>query len=220
MGLSSMHLRGSLRLGLFVFAVSVLVCVPFLVLGESAFIPVLERLGDRAIWLIVGAVVLLGLDAILPVPSAWVVIFLAQQTGVIGGIVGGTLGLCLGVIVSTWVGRVAIGRIAPRFVPEQELVRLRESMRRHTILTLACMRSVPVLAETSVMIAAASRVSAWRIFLATLLPNLAIAVVYSLAANDSLLTAGIAFVATIVVSYLFWRTAEFLGERRARVRAE
>jgi 3-dehydroquinate synthase len=139
------------------------------------------------------------------------VVFLAQQAGVAVGILGGVVGLIAGVPVAIWVGRTAVGRVAPWFIPEAELARLRDGMQRHAVLTLACMRSVPVLAETSVMIAAAVGVPARRIFFATLLPNLAIAVVYALAGNDSLLTALIAFLATVTLSYGAWR---FLESRR------
>lgn len=200
-----MNLRRVLRLGLLVFAVSILVCLPFLVFGEELFTPALEQLRRHTGWLAAATVALLALDAVLPVPSAWVLILLALEGGLPLGIIGGSVGLCAGVLVSTWIGRVAIGRLAPRFVSETEIARLRESIVQHTTLTLACMRSVPVLAETSVMIAAAAGVPTWRIFLATLLPNIAVATVYSVAASDSILTASIAFVATIGTSYLFWR---------------
>ena len=149
-----MNLRSVLRLSVLVFAVSVAVCLPFLLLGEEVFVPLLDSLKHHTGWLVFGAVLLLGLDAMMPVPSAWVLIFLALHGGVFTGIVGGSLGLCLGVVVSTWVGRVTVGWVAPKFIPPVEIVRLRESMAQHTTLTLACMRSVPVLAETSVMIAA------------------------------------------------------------------
>ncbi len=209
-----MNLRSVLRLSLLVFVVSVVVCLPFLILGEDVWVPLLDSLKERTGWLVLGTIVLLSLDAVLPVPSAWVLIFLALQAGVATGIVAGSLGLCLGVLVSTWIGRMTVGRLAPRFIPDAELARLRQSMVRHTTLTLACMRSVPVLAETSVMIAAAAGVPAGRIFLATLLPNIAIAVVYAVAASDSFLTACVAFFATIGVSYLTWRI--FDGSAAAR----
>lgn len=203
-----MPARATLRLSLLVFAVSVVVCLPFLVFGEDVFVPLLDSLRAHTGWLVAGVVALLALDAVLPVPSAWVLILLAMEAGTTVGIVGGSLGLCLGVLVSSWVGRATVGRVAPKFIPAPEIARLRESMTRHTTLTLACMRSVPVLAETSVMIAAAAGVPTWRIFLATLLPNFAIATIYAVAANDSFLTATLAFVATIGTSYLFWRVFE------------
>jgi hypothetical protein len=77
------------------------------------------------------------------------------------------------------------------------------------------MRSVPVLAETSVMIAAAAGVSITRIFWVTVLPNLVISVIYAVAADDSFLTASLAFLATIAVSYLSWKLYDLLSTRSA-----
>ena len=208
--------RTVIRFSLLVFAVSVAVCLPFLLFGEDAVTPALQSLDHHAAWVAIGCVSLLSLDAVLPVPSAWVLIFLALHTGPLGGIVGGTAGLSIGVLVSSWVGRMAVGRLAPRLIPDHELARLADSISRHATLTLACMRSVPVLAETSVMIAAAAGVPPRRIFLATLLPNLAISTVYTVAASDSLLIATIAFAATIVVSYGSWRVFNALSASRLR----
>ena len=204
---------GVLRLSLFVFVVSVLVSLPFIFFGESFVMPLMEELRHKTVWLVLLAIALLGADAVLPVPSAWVIIFLAQQTGIAAGIIGGTVGLAVGVIVSAWVGRAAVGRAAPKFFPEAELIRLRESIQKHTTITLACMRSVPVLAETSVMIAAAAGVSIHRIFWVTVLPNLVISVIYAVAADDSFLTASLAFLATIAVSYLSWKLYDRLTRR-------
>jgi hypothetical protein len=44
-----------------------------------------------------------------------------------------------------------------------------------------------------------------RIMLVTLIPNFLVALVYSLAADDSFSTAVITFLATMVVSYAVWR---------------
>ncbi|MEO7413063.1 MAG: VTT domain-containing protein [Opitutaceae bacterium] len=204
---------GILRLTLFVFVVSVIVSLPFIFFGESFVMPLMEGLRHKTVWLVLLAIALLGADAVLPVPSAWVIIFLAQQTGVAAGIVGGTIGLAIGVVVSAWVGKAAVGRAAPKFFPEAELVRLRESIQKHTTITLACMRSVPVLAETSVMIAGAAGVSTSRIFWATALPNVVISVIYAVAADDSFLTASLAFLGTIAISYLSWKLYDRLLDK-------
>ena len=77
-------------------------------------------------------------------------------------------------------------------------------MQRNLALTLACWRSVPVLAETSVILAAAAGIPIRRIFLATLLPNFIISVIYSIAADDSLGTAALAFLLILVLSLGLW----------------
>ncbi len=110
-----------------------------------------------------------------------------------------------GVIVASWLGRAAVGRIAPKFFPDSELERLRAGLQNNLTLTLACWRSVPVLAETSVVVAAAAGVPLLRIFQATLLPNFIVSLIYSSAADDSWQTACLAFTLTLVLSFALWR---------------
>lgn len=196
-----------LRIGVLVFAVSVLVSVPFMIWGEEVFVPAFEGVRHNVAWMVGLAVALLSLDAVLPVPSSWVIIFLAQESGRVAGFVGGSVGLAVGVVVAAWLGRAAVGRAAPKFIPEAEIERMRAMIEKHTILTLACMRSVPVLAETSVVIAAAAGVPVRRIFWLTLGPNVAIAGIYAIAGDESLLTACIVFLATVAVSYVVYRAA-------------
>lgn len=190
-----------------VFAVSVLVSVPFMIWGEEVFVPAFEGVRHNAAWMVGLAVALLSFDAVLPVPSSWVIIFLAQESGRIAGFVGGATGLAVGVLVAAWLGRAAVGRAAPKFIPEAEIERMRAMIERHTILTLACMRSVPVLAETSVVVAAAAGVPVRRIFWMTLGPNVAIAGIYAVAGDESLTTACIVFLATVAISYVVYRVA-------------
>lgn len=195
----------TLKFALFVLLVVALVSLPFVIFGESFAFPLLEERQHQAGWLVLIAIALLAADAVAPVPSVLVIVFLAAKAGWLAGVVGGTVGLSAGVAGAAWFGRVAVGRIAPRFFPETELGRLRAALQRKLWLTLACLRSVPVLAETSVMVAASVGVSRRRIFWVTLLPNFAISAIYSLAADASFGTAVLAFFATVVPSYALWR---------------
>lgn len=182
-----------------------LVCLPFVVFGEEFVFPLLESREQR-----IGAVSILGLallavDSVAPVPSTLVIMYVANQAGWLAGIAVSTVGLSLGVVAAAWFGRTAVGRVAPKFMPESEIVRLRATLERRLMVTLACLRSVPVLAETSVIVAAAAGVPPKRIFAVTLLPNLIVAAIYSVAADDSFATAAVVFLATMVVSYALWR---------------
>lgn len=206
----------TLKIGLFVGFVMALVIVPFLIFGErleASVLPWLEARQEQTVLLTVAAVLLLAADSVAPVPATVVIMFLAWKAGWVAGIVGGTIGMCCGVLAASWLGRAAVGRIAPKFIPDAELARLRESLQRRLVLTLACLRSVPVMAETSVIVAAATGVPVLRIFWATVVPNFVVAVVYSAAAalsrtaKDSGLMAAAAFLGTMVVSYLVWRLA-------------
>lgn len=198
--------RGSLlRFGLFGLLVVALVSLPFVLFGEEYALPLLEAQGHRTTGLVLIAIALLTADAVAPVPSVLVILFLAAKAGWLAGLIGGAVGLTGQVVAAAWFGRTAVGRIAPRFFSEADLARLHTTLLQRLTLTLACLRSVPVLAETSVMVAASLGIPFRRIVLATLLPNVAIAGIYSLAADASFTTAVIAFVATVAPSYALWR---------------
>ena len=197
--------RYTARVAGFVIFVMVVVSVPFVLWGDDFVAPLLASQEHRAIGLVLLAIALLALDSVAPVPATLVIMFLAAKAGVVAGIVGGTLGMAAGVVAATWFGRAAVGRMAPNFFPEAELERLRAGLQKNLALTLACWRSVPVLAETSVILAAAAGIPAARIFRVTLLPNFVIAVIYSVAADDSFTTACVAFGVTLFASLALWR---------------
>ena len=204
-----------LKVVLFVMFIMALVSAPFVLFGEDLVLPLLKSRENQAGGLIVIAVMLLAADSVAPVPSTLVVMFLAAKSGPVAGIIGGTVGLSIGVLAAGWIGRVAVGRVAPKFFPEAELARLRESLQQRLSLTLACGRSVPVMAETTVIIAAAAGVPVRRIFWATLLPNFVVSVIYSMAADDSAKTAILTFLATLVLSVALWW---IFGRRAGRSR--
>lgn len=195
----------TLKIALFVLFVMTLVCLPFAVFGEEFVLPLLQSREQQTSALVAIAVALLACDSVAPVPATLVIMFLAAKAGWLAGIVGGTLGMSAGVFVAAWIGRATVGRIAPKFMPEAEVARLRDSLQRRLVITLACLRSVPVLAETSVIVAAATGVPVKRIFVVTILPNFIVAAIYSFAADESLTTAAVTFLATMLASYILWR---------------
>ena len=212
-----MKLRGNstIKAVLFALAVMALVCVPFVIWGEEFVLPFLQSQEKQTAALVLISIVLLAADSVAPVPASLVIMFLAAKAGPVAGVIGGTVGMSLGVLAAAWIGRAAVGRVAPKFFPEAELARLRGNLQKRLALTLACWRSVPVLAETSVILAAAAGVPVGRIFRATLLPNFVIAVIYSVAADESFATACIAFGATIAASWLLWWWVGKSGKRES-----
>jgi len=194
----------TIRVAGFFIAVLAVVCLPFAIFGEDFAQPLLNSQAQPGGALILIAIALLGVDSVAPVPSTFVILFLAAKAGPVAGIVGGTIGLTVGVLTAAWLGRAAVGRIAPRFFPDAELARLRENLEKRLTLTLACWRAVPVMAETTVILAAAAGVPLRRIFAATLLPNLLVALIYSVAADDTFWTACAAFFATLAASAALW----------------
>jgi 3-dehydroquinate synthase len=190
---------------LFVLFVITLVCLPFAIFGEDFVLPLLESRQQQVGALTLISIALLACDSVAPVPATLVIMYLAAKAGWAAGIIGGTVGMSAGVLAAAWLGRAAVGRLAPKFMPDAELTRLRESLQQRLVITLACLRSVPVLAETSIIVAAATGVPVRRLVTVTLLPNLIVATIYSVAADDSWMTAAITFLATMVLSYVVWR---------------
>lgn len=195
----------TLRTVLFVLFVMTLVILPFVLFGEEYVMPLLQSRAQQTWALVLIAVALLACDSVAPVPATIVIMYLAAKAGWLAGIVGGTIGMCLGVLAAAWIGRTAVGRLAPKFIPDAELQRLGAALQSRLVITLACLRSVPVLAETSIIAAAAMGIPVRRIFLATIIPNFIVATIYSVSADDSPTTAIVTFLATMVVSYLVWR---------------
>jgi 3-dehydroquinate synthase len=199
--------RQTVKTTLFVLFVITLVCLPFAIFGEEFVLPLLTTRAQQSGALTVIAIALLAADSVAPVPATLVIMYVAAKAGWVAGIIAGTVGMSAGVLAAAWLGRVAVGRIAPKFFPDAELARLRDSLQRRLTLTLACLRSVPVLAETSIILAAAMGIPTGRIFRVTVLPNFLVATIYSVAADDSFATAAITFLATLVASYAVWRFA-------------
>ncbi|HEY1107182.1 MAG TPA: hypothetical protein VGE76_01075 [Opitutaceae bacterium] len=195
----------TLKIVLFILFVMTLVCLPFAVWGEEFVLPLLESKQEQTVALVLIAIALLACDSVAPIPATLVIMFLAAKTGRVAGIVGGTVGLSVGVLAAAWIGRTAVGRLAPKFMSDAELARLRGSLQSRLAITLACLRSVPVLAETSVIVAAATGIPVSRIFVATLLPNFTVATIYSVAADESATTAVVTFLATMVASWVLWQ---------------
>ena len=198
----------TVRSTLFVLVVMALVCLPFAIFGEEFVLPLLQTKAQQARTLTLVAIALLTADSVAPIPSSLVILFVGAKAGPLWGFVGGTVGLSLGVLTAAWLGRHAVGRLAPKFLPDAELERLRRALQERLGVTLACFRSIPVLAETSVLVAAAMGIPPGRIFRVTLLPNAIVAAVYALAADDSLATAALTLALTALASWLYWRWSQ------------
>jgi hypothetical protein len=205
------------KLVLLIIAIIALVSAPFVIWGDEYVKPLLMSHVDQTTLLIGIAIILLAADSVAPVPATLVIMFLAAHSGRFAGVVGGTIGMSAGVLTAAWFGRTAVGRLAPKFFPESELARMRTGLQRNLPLTLACWRSVPVLAETSVILAAAAGIPIRRIFRVTLLPNFIISVIYSVAADDSFTTAALAFLLILALSLgLWWLFRDNNSSRKVR----
>jgi uncharacterized membrane protein YdjX (TVP38/TMEM64 family) len=177
-------MKGASRWILFVALLLAFILVPFVLWEEP-----MNALSARWLhpegtskWEIGAAVaLLLAVDVLLPIPSS----IISTSAGFLLGIGGGTAasfaGMTAGAIIGYVVG-VRAGRSALRHIvtPDQQ-ARLEASAQGSGNWLLAAMRSVPVLAEASVIIAGAARMPFPRFLAITSLSNLGIACVYATA---------------------------------------
>lgn len=181
---------------------------------EALGVPLLT---DPSPWLDTGGplaalvgVGLLIVDVLLPVPSSLVMI----AHGAIFGLMAGT---ALSLIGSTGaaafgfaIGRRGGGALA-RFVPEEERLRADRLLERWGMLAVIATRPVPLLAETTVIMAGASSMSWRQLMIGAVAGALPAALLYALtgAIAASFTNGTMVFGLVILIAGLFW----WLGRR-------
>lgn len=138
--------------------------------------PVLDRLGAVAALI---AVALLVADVALPVPSSLLMIWLGAAHGWAAGAALSLAG-CLGAAcLAFWLGRRS-ARILARRVSPIEKARADRALHRWGPLVVALSRPVPILAETTALVAGTSPMR-WRaLVVASLAGSAPIALLYGL----------------------------------------
>lgn len=120
--------------------------------------PAFEGLGALAALV---AVALLIADVVLPVPSSLIMVWLGASHG---WLIGASLSLvgCVGATVfAFWLGRRG-GPLLERLVPRDERARVDRFLARWGVLAIAVTRPIPIVAETTAVVAGASPAVGWR----------------------------------------------------------
>lgn len=155
--------------------------VPFAILGELPGTSWLDYPGDTEVFAI--GIVLLTSDIFLPIPSSVVSVFLGARLGLWKGSAAIALGLnvsvILGYIVGWWVGNPLLRR----FSSEEDIAVIRKFENRFSYLTLAFLRTVPVLAEASVLTAGVARLKPSKVLPTLIIANVALALLYAAIGN-------------------------------------
>lgn len=169
------------RWGLLVVILVVVVLVPFF-LFEATIAEVFQQVsgsgGGRAS-VMLAISVLLAVDVVLPVPSSVV----ATASGMLLGLGEGAAvvwaGMQAGAFVGYGLGRSAGSWTVRRVVGREELDRAAELHRRWGRFSLVASRAVPVLAESTVVLAGVARMPVSQFAWLTGLSNAGIALVYA-----------------------------------------
>jgi len=170
-----------LRWALVVLALALGIIAPFVLWGDAVEAWVGAWISDRhataSTVLVLGG--LLASDVLLPIPSSVVAVAAGMRLGfgvaVATIAVGSTLGCLVGWGLGRWLGRAGLRRV----VGENALARFDVLVQRYGVGALLLARSVPVLAEASVIAAGAGRFGPSRALGWTAAANLVVAVIYA-----------------------------------------
>lgn len=145
----------ALRWGLATLMLAAVVLVPFWLLDEPLSTATGELLIPGSSLAVSAAliVLLLTADVLLPIPSSLVLTASGILLGMLPGLAAGWAGLQSGALVGYALGRFAGFRIAVRLVGADDLDRAARAWHRWGSTALVAARAVPVLAESTVVLA-------------------------------------------------------------------
>jgi uncharacterized membrane protein YdjX (TVP38/TMEM64 family) len=169
------------RASLLIALVLAVPSIPFFLWGEQLEAQLEQWLtpppsGQAVFFLTIAA---LATDVFLPVPSSLISTFAGTVLGVPVATVASWLGMTAAAVFGFAVARVFGRPLAVRFTSEAELDRLDRLSERFGPRLLVLVRALPVLAEASVLLFGATRLSWRRFLLPVSLANLGIAAAYS-----------------------------------------
>jgi len=197
--------------------IAAFVLVSFLIV-EALNIPLLvdpsshrERGGIGTAVLGVG---LLVVDVLLPVPSSLVMTAQGALFGVVIGTLLSMVGSVGAAMVGYLIGRRSTGLLA-KFVSPEEQAQASKLITRWGLLALIVTRPVPVLAETTAIMAGTSSLSWRQVLVGVTIGALPASLIYAIAgAYATSVASGIlVFVLVIVLAGVFWMIGWFVEKR-------
>jgi uncharacterized membrane protein YdjX (TVP38/TMEM64 family) len=161
----------------------------------------------RSIGVALIGISLLVADVLLPMPSSLIMIANGALFGIAAGTTLSLVGCLCAALFGFWLGRRGKALLA-RFVPLEEQRRADKLLADWGWFAIIITRPFPLLAETTVIMAGASRITWQTMLLASLAGSLPIALLYSLTGAtakgfDSLT---LAFSLALVMAGVFWLT--------------
>jgi uncharacterized membrane protein YdjX (TVP38/TMEM64 family) len=169
-------------------------------------------LSDPRVWMearSVGAALagvgMLVVDVVLPIPSSLVMILNGALFGILVGTLLSLLGALGAAIVGFLMGRRG-GPLLVRFVPPADRERADRLLQDWGMLAIIATRSIPLLAETVIIMAGASSIP-WRtMLLATLVGSLPMSLLYAITGATAATFANglLSFSMVLLIAGLFW----------------
>lgn len=119
---------------------------------------------------------ILAIDILLPIPSSAVCTYAGKQLGILTGTVACWIGLNLSAGIGYWIGSKFGRPVALKFSDKSTIERLETFDKRSSIMCLVLSRSLPIIAEASVMLMGMKKLPLATFWPAVLLSNLCIAI--------------------------------------------
>jgi uncharacterized membrane protein YdjX (TVP38/TMEM64 family) len=161
------------------------------------------RLGSAGVGAALASFALLASDVVLPVPSSAVMVANGALFGVVGGAALSFAGSMAAALLGFALGRRGSAVVA-RVVPAEARTRAEAAFARRGTAAIILTRPVPVIAETTVILAGAAGMPLGKLAAAAAVGSLPPAVVYALAGSvaarsgDALLVIGVALALSAV----------------------
>ncbi len=166
---------------LLAFIVIILLLIPFILFGTflenwtNYFFQTSPT--SLATSLVIG--ILLSIDIVAPVPSSVVSTAGGYFLGFVWGTVLSVVSMTVSCLIGYWLG-ARFGRgAAERFVNQKEIQRFESLQKKYGDFIIIISRSIPLLAETSVLFAGIGRMKISRFIFMVTISNLGISVVYA-----------------------------------------
>lgn len=158
-----------------------IILIPFLIFGESLETWLNYFLNSSPPKLLVGLVVggLLSIDVLAPVPSSIVSTAGGYFLGFIFGTLVSVIGMTISCLIGYYLGIKFGNPISERLVGIHELSKLEKLQNKYGDWIIIISRAVPVLAESSIIVAGIGHMHLNRFILLILLSNLGISIAYS-----------------------------------------
>lgn len=163
-------------LSFFLFTLAVPL-IPYAIFGELPGESWVEHPNPVYVFFI--SVILLGSDVFLPIPSSLVAVFLGARLGPVFGALAIFLGLNIGTAVGYYAGRRFGYPLVARYTSHGRREILQKLESRYSYLALAMVRSVPVLAEASVLGAGAAGFKPRPVLATLFVANTCLAMLYA-----------------------------------------
>ncbi|MCH8309006.1 MAG: TVP38/TMEM64 family protein [Chloroflexi bacterium] len=155
---------------------------------------------------------LLWLDVALPVPSSLIMIANGALFGIFLGSVLSLIGGTGAAVIAFYIGRRG-GPLLKRFVPAAEYDRANRFLDEWGVLAIIVTRPVPLLAETTAIMAGSSNMGLIRVFVASIAGLLPVSLLYAVAGATaaSFGNAALSFVFVLIIAAVFWMTRRRLS---------